>query len=140
MLIIIVLSVPIAMPSRHYLQFVQNTPAQSDGRREDGVCSDFFLCRGIIKKCTPLGSKCTPHRPLVKRYRETRVNRDFYKKEKNKNFDTNCIKTGVQLWCGRRDSNPHTTEVTEPKSVESANSTTPADMSGRATCRYFVVL
>ena len=29
-------------------------------------------------------------------------------------------------WCGRRDSNPHTTEVTEPKSVESTNSTTPA--------------
>ena len=46
----------------------------------------------------------------------------------------------VQLWCGRRDSNPHTTEVTEPKSVESTNSTTPADMSGRASCRYFVTL
>ena len=29
-------------------------------------------------------------------------------------------------WCGRRDLNPHTTEVTEPKSVESTNSTTPA--------------
>ena len=44
------------------------------------------------------------------------------------------------FWCGRRDSNPHTTEVTEPKSVESTNSTTPANMSGRASCRYFVVL
>ena len=43
----------------------------------------------------------------------------------------------LSFWCGRRDSNPHTTKVTEPKSVESANSTTPADMSGRATCRYF---
>ena len=43
-------------------------------------------------------------------------------------------------WCGRRDSNPHTTEVTDPKSVESTNSTTPADMSGRASCRYFVTL
>ena len=32
----------------------------------------------------------------------------------------------AELWCGRRDSNPHTTEVTEPKSVESTNSTTPA--------------
>ena len=32
------------------------------------------------------------------------------------------------------------TEVTSPKSVESANSTTPADMSGRATCRYFIAL
>ena len=44
------------------------------------------------------------------------------------------------IWCGRRDSNPHTTEVTEPKSAESANSTTPADMSGRVTCRYFILL
>ena len=26
----------------------------------------------------------------------------------------------------------------EPKSVESTNSTTPADMSGRVTCRYFI--
>ena len=34
---------------------------------------------------------------------------------------------GVFLfWCGRRDSNPHTTKATEPKSVESTNSTTPA--------------
>lgn len=32
------------------------------------------------------------------------------------------------------------TEVTAPKSVESANSTTPADMSGRVTCRYFILL
>ena len=44
------------------------------------------------------------------------------------------------IWCGRRDSNPHTTEVTEPKSVESTNSTTPAYMSGRTTCRYFILL
>ena len=28
----------------------------------------------------------------------------------------------------------------EPKSVESTNSTTPADMSGRAACRYFISL
>ena len=46
----------------------------------------------------------------------------------------------LSFWCGRRDSNPHTTKVTEPKSVESANSTTPADMSGRASCRYFIAL
>ena len=131
MLIIIVHSVPIAMPGRHYLQFVQNTPAQNEGRREDGVCSDFFLCRGIIKKCTPLGSKCTPHRPfvkwyrgvkrnrlhgdhfriavepvIVKRYMKTLVNRGFYKKKPDTRFDTHCIKTGVQLWSGKRDSNP----------------------------------
>ena len=32
------------------------------------------------------------------------------------------------------------TKVTSPKSIVSANSTTGADISGRATCRYFVVL
>ena len=48
--------------------------------------------------------------------------------------------TLAPTWCGRRDSNPHTTEVTEPKSVESTNSTTPAYMSGRTTCRYFILL
>ena len=36
------------------------------------------------------------------------------------------VSRGRFSWCGRRDSNPHTTEVTEPKSVESTNSTTPA--------------
>ena len=34
-----------------------------------------------------------------------------------------------RLWCGRRDSNPHTTKVMEPKSIESTNSTTPAHMT-----------
>ena len=131
MLIIIVHSVPIAMPGRHYLQFVQNTPAQNEGRREDGVCSDFFLCRGIIKKCTPLGSKCTPHRPfvkwyrgvkrkrlygdhfritvepvIVKKYKKTLANRGFCKKKLDTRFDTHCIKIGVQLWSECRDLNP----------------------------------
>ena len=32
------------------------------------------------------------------------------------------------------------TEVTSPKSSESTISTIPADMSGRDTCSYFVVL
>ena len=32
----------------------------------------------------------------------------------------------ILRWCGRRESNPHTMKVTEPKSVESASSTTPA--------------
>ena len=32
------------------------------------------------------------------------------------------------------------TKVTSPKSIVSANSTTGADISGRATCRYFVAL
>ena len=76
---------------------------------------------------------------IVKRYRKTLVNKGFSKKKLDTRIDTHCIKTGVQLWCGRRDSNPHTDEVTEPKSVESTNSTTPADMGGRKTCRHFVI-
>ncbi len=100
--------------------------------RSERNCSGFFLCRGIIKRCTPLGSKCTPHRPfvkwyrgvkrnrlrgdhfrttvepvIVKRYRKTLVNRGFYKKKLDTRFDTHCIKTGVQLWCERRDLNPY---------------------------------
>ena len=39
---------------------------------------------------------------------------------------SHCINDYKGRWCGRRDLNPHTTKVTEPKSVESANSTTPA--------------
>ena len=98
--------------------------------RSERNCSGFFLCRGIIKRCTPLGSKCTPHRPfvkwyrgvkrnrlrgdhfrttvepvIVKRYRKTLVNRGFYKKKLDTRFDTHCIKTGVQLWLRRQDSN-----------------------------------
>ena len=86
----------------------------------------------IIKRCTPLGSKCTPHRPfvkwyrgvkrkrlhsdhfritvepvIVKKYRKTLVNRGFCKKKLDTRFDTHCIKTGVQLWCERRDLNPY---------------------------------
>ena len=98
--------------------------------RSERNCSGFFLCRGIIKRCTPLGSKCTPHRPfvkwyrgvkqkrlhgdhfritvepvIVKKYRKTLVNRGFCKKKLDTRFDTHCIKTGVQLWRRRRDSN-----------------------------------
>ena len=29
----------------------------------------------IVKRCTPLGSKCTPHRPFVKWYGEAKRNR-----------------------------------------------------------------
>ena len=86
---------------------------------------------GIMKKCTPLGSKCTPHRPFVKRfsggklkrlhgdhfsvtvepafvksYRKTLANRGFYKKKLDTRFDTHCIKIGVQLWSEYRDLNP----------------------------------
>ena len=99
--------------------------------RSERNCSGFFLCRGIIKRCTPLGSKCTPHRPfvkwyrgvkrnrlrgdhfrttvepvIVKRYRKTLVNRGFYKKKLDTRFDTHCIKTGVQLWSECGDLNP----------------------------------
>ena len=99
--------------------------------RSERNCSGFFLCRGIIKRCTPLGSKCTPHRPfvkwyrgvkrkrlhgdhfrttvepvIVKRYRKSLVNRGFCKKKLDTRFDTHCIKTGVQLWSKWRDSNP----------------------------------
>ena len=98
--------------------------------RSERNCSGFFLCRGIIKRCTPLGSKCTPHRPfvkwyrgvkqkrlhgdrfritvepvIVKKYRKTLANRGFCKKKLDTRFDTHCIKTGVQLWLRRKDLN-----------------------------------
>ena len=98
--------------------------------RSERNCSGFFLYPGIIKRCTPLGSKCTPHRPFgkwyrrikrkklygdhfgttvepvfVKRYGKTLVNRGFCKKKLDTRFDTHCIKTGVQLWLRRQDSN-----------------------------------
>ena len=98
--------------------------------RSERNCSGFFLCRGIIKRCTPLGSKCTPHRPfvkwyrgvkrkrlhgdnfritvepvIVKKYMKTLANRSFYKKKLDTNQDTHCIKIGVQLWRRWRDSN-----------------------------------
>ena len=100
--------------------------------RSERNCSGFFLCRGIIKRCTPLGSKCTPHRPfvkwyrgvkrkrlhgdnfritvepvIVKKYMKTLANRSFYKKKLDTNQDTHCIKIGVQLWQREKDSNPH---------------------------------
>ena len=99
--------------------------------RSERNCSGFFLCRGIIKRCTPLGSKCTPHRPfvkwyrgvkrkrlhgdnfritvepvIVKKYMKTLANRSFYKKKLDTNQDTHCIKIGVQLWSEWRDLNP----------------------------------
>ena len=98
--------------------------------RSERNCSGFFLCRGIIKRCTPLGSKCTPHRPfvkwyrgvkrkrlhgdnfritvepvIVKKYMKTLANRSFYKKKLDTNQDTHCIKIGVQLWSEMGDSN-----------------------------------
>ena len=39
-----------------------------------------------------------------------------------------------------RDGTKPFTKVTSPKSSESTISTIPADMSGRDTCSYFVVL
>ena len=82
--------------------------------------------------CTSLERRCTPHRPfvnryrgvkrerlhgdhfritaepvIVKRYRKTLANRGFCKKKLDTRFDTHCIKIGVQLWCARRDLNPH---------------------------------
>ena len=99
--------------------------------RSERNCSGFFLYPGIIKRCTPLGSKCTPHRPFgkwyrrikrkklygdhfgttvepvfVKRYGKTLVNRGFCKKKLDTRFDTHCIKTGVQLWSEWGDLNP----------------------------------
>ena len=99
--------------------------------RSERNCSGFFLCRGIIKRCTPLGSKCTPHRPfvkwyrgvkrkrlhgdnfritvepvIVKKYMKTLANRSFYKKKLDTNQDTHCIKIGVQLWSEWGDLNP----------------------------------
>ena len=104
--------------------------------RSERNCSGFFLCRGIIKRCTPLGSKCTPHRPfvkwyrgvkrkrlhgdnfritvepvIVKKYMKTLANRSFYKKKLDTNQDTHCIKIGVQLWCARRDLNPYVVDT-----------------------------
>ena len=35
---------------------------------------------------------------IVKKYRESLVNQGFYKKKLDTNFDTHCIKIGVQLW------------------------------------------
>ena len=118
--------------------------------RSERNCSGFFLCRGIIKRCTPLGSKCTPHRPfvkwyrgvkrkrlhgdhfritvepvIVKRYRKTLANRGFCKKKLDTRFDTHCIKTGVQLWCGRWDLNPHA-RAHAPQTCLSADSSTAA--------------
>ena len=89
------------------------------------------MSKVIIKRCTPLGSKCTPHRPfvkwyrgvkrkrlhgdpfritvepvIVKKYRKTLANRGFCKKKLDTHFNTHCIKTGVQLWSEWRDLNP----------------------------------
>lgn len=74
----------------------------------------------IIKRCTPLGSKCTPHRPfvkwyrgvkqkrlhgdhfrttvapvIVKKYRKTLVNGGFCKKKLDTHSDTQMY----QNWC-----------------------------------------
>ena len=90
-----------------------------------------FMKAGIIKRCTPLGSKCTPHRPfvkwyrgvkrkrlhgdhfrntvdpvIVKRYMKPLANRGFFKKKLDTHLDTRCIKIGVHLWRRRWDSNP----------------------------------
>lgn len=114
------------------------SPDLNQGRKEvrflrcTGFAALFCAFRGIIKRCTPLSSKCTPHILFVKRYREgkrkrlhgdhfritaepvivkccakTLVNRGFCKKKLDTRFDTHCIKTSVQLWCERGDSNPH---------------------------------
>ena len=54
------------------------------------------------------------------------------------------IKTGraclYQRTNAASDGSKTYTEVTTPKSVQSTNSTTPANMSGRASCRYFIAL
>ena len=49
--------------------------------------------------------KTTVEPVIVKRHRKTLVNRDFYNKKLDTNRDTHCIKTGVQLWWRRVDSN-----------------------------------
>ena len=79
----------------------------------------------LFSKMDIPNTKCTPHRPfvkkyiqkkpnrlhgdhfrttvepvIVKRYRKTLANRGFCKKKLDTRFDTHCIKTGVQLWCG----------------------------------------
>ena len=53
-------------------------------------------------------SSVTIEPAFVKRCMKTLANRGFYKKKLDTRFDTHCIKTGVQLWCGRWDLNPHT--------------------------------
>ena len=108
---------------RVIMRWYPNTP---DAARKLGHCLVNISLNSkivIVKKCTPLGSKCTPHRSfvklyrgikrnrlysdnfritvapvIVKRYRISLANRDFYKKELDTSFDTHCIKTGVQLW------------------------------------------
>ena len=57
---------------------------------------------------------------IVKRYRKTLANRGFYKKKLDTRFDTYCIKTGVQLWYARGDSNPYPCGM-EPKSIAYTN-------------------
>ena len=62
-----------------------------------------------------------------KRYGKTLANRGFYKKKLDTRFDTHCIKTGVQLWCERWDSNPHG-ETTRTSNVLVYHSNTLAKM------------
>ena len=86
----------------------------------------------IVKRCIPHGTKCTPNRPfvkkyiqrkanklcgdhfritvepvIIKRYRRTLVNRDFYKKKPSTRFDTHGIETGVRLWHSEQPLRKH---------------------------------
>ena len=90
-----------------------------------------FLEIGIIKRRTYHRKKCTYHRPIIKRCgrqkqnlalkacfftalepgfvkccSEILVNQGFCKKKLHTHLIRNCIKIGVQLWSGLRDSNP----------------------------------
>lgn len=112
-----------------------------------------FLLRswGIIKMCTPLLPKMHTPRPFVKRcygrkckklcgnrfrstaepyivkkYRKSLINQGLCKKKLNTNQDTHCIKIGVQLWCGWRDSNPYGRGPLAPQASQSTSSSTSA--------------
>ena len=43
---------------------------------------------------------------IVKRYKKTPTNKGFYKKKLHTHLIRHCIKMGVQLWSGIRESNP----------------------------------
>ena len=72
----------------------------------------------LLKTCTALNCdiagimerihfSVTVEPTFVKRYQKPTANRGLCKKKLDTNRDTQCIKIGVQLWCARRDLNPH---------------------------------
>ena len=63
------------------------------GRKRKKLCGNRFQ------------STAEPY--IVNKYRRSLANQGLYKKKLDTNQDTYGIKIGVQLWCARRDLNPH---------------------------------